>query len=176
MVEGIGDCGSALRDLSTCRRGGPETFGGWSRCNGYRRIADGSPPLNRRELSNSRVGQGSRLPRPPTDPDVRNSRIRLFRLRVRCVMVPRMHRCGGRQRESGKQPIECLPVQTTALGTTRQPLAPNPVQVVTKSPEASRVPGDPVVRAMPAEFLDQLSMLPDNRLVAVAAAPEVYGL
>jgi len=55
----------------------------WCNCTEEQRLRSipvHSPPLKPRGSSNSRVGPGSRLPRPPTDLDVRRFRIRLLRL------------------------------------------------------------------------------------------------
>jgi len=40
--------------------------------------------------SRRRVDPGSYLPRPPTEPDVQISRIRLLKLRIRCAAIYRM--------------------------------------------------------------------------------------
>ena len=66
-------------------------------------------------VTSSRVGQGSHRPRPPTDPDVRHSRIRLLRSRIRCRAVPGPDDDGCRHRIPLQKPVERLPVQPMAL-------------------------------------------------------------
>ena len=124
----------------------------------------------------SRVDQGSHLPRPPADPDVRHSRIRLLRSRFRCLTVHGPDNDCCWHRITRQKPVERIPLQSSALRTTRQPVAPGPKQVMAEEPEPLPVSGDPVVRTVTPEFPHKFCVLPSDRFVAVIPAPKVDGL
>ena len=125
---------------------------------------------------NSRVDQGSYLPRPPADPDVRHSRIRLLRSRFRYLTVHGLDDDRCRHRITRQKPVERIPPQPSALRSTRQPVVPGPKQVMAEKPEPLPVSGDPVVRTVTPEFPHKFCVLPSDRFVAVVPAPEVDGL
>jgi len=89
---------------------------------------------------------------PPTDPDVRVSRIRLFELRVRCASVNRVDYPDWRKRMALRQLVEVSPRQSRCLRPTAEPLVPQPVDPVAETRERYRVPGDAVVRVVPSEL------------------------
>jgi hypothetical protein len=62
----------------------------------------------------------------PTDPDVRNSRIRLLRSSTRCAPVDTVNDTRKGKRVALQQRLEAEPGKLGAVGTTKQPLAPEP--------------------------------------------------
>jgi len=66
-----------------------------------------------------RVDQGSYLPRPPTDPDVRDYRIRLLRSRLRSLTVNRVDNHRWRQRVTALEILEPGPADAATLGSPR---------------------------------------------------------
>lgn len=70
------------------------------------------------------VDRGSHLPRPPTDPDVRDERIRLLRSWIYWATVDGVDHDGPRQRVALQQPLEAVPGHPSALRPAAQPLVP----------------------------------------------------
>jgi hypothetical protein len=132
--------------------------------------------VKRQESKSSRVDQGSHLPRPPTDPDVRHSRIRLLRSRFRCLTVHGPDNDCCWHRITRQKSVERIPLQPSALRSTRQPGTPSSKQVVAEEPEPLPVSGDTVVRTVTPEFPHKFCVLPSDRFVAVIPAPKVDGL
>ena len=62
-----------------------------------------------------RVDSGGHPPESPTDPDVRISRIRLLKLRIRCTTACRVNHNRRRQRVAREQTVKSLPVHPCAL-------------------------------------------------------------
>ena len=60
-------------------------------------------------LEDGRVAPGGYPPRAPTDPDVRDSRIRLLGLRFRCAAIDGVDDAWGRQGVVAQQSLEMLP-------------------------------------------------------------------
>src|ERR1700694_3155093 len=93
-----------------------------------------------------RVDLGGRPPRPPTDPDVRNSRIRFLGSRVCCARPEPVndHRLG--KRITLQEMPEVSPVETGFRVAPAEPVPPTPRHFAMESVQCKRVPGDAVVR------------------------------
>ena len=118
-----------------------------------------------------RVALGSYLPRAPTDPDVRISRIRFVDLRFRCVPVNAVDHARRRQRILLKQSPEVVPRHLRVVRAAIEPLAPSTFDLVHEASEGSRVPSDAVVRVVSSDFLRKHCVLLSGRSMPVVAAP-----
>ena len=76
----------------------------------------GSNPLTPTTSQRARISAGRRVaagscpPATPTDPDVRNSRIRLLELRNRCTTIHTVYDAWGSERVAGEQLVDQHPV------------------------------------------------------------------
>ena len=106
--------------------------------------------LYAREASPCRVGPGGRPPGPPTDPDVRISRIRLVRSRICCARLERAADAWLQQRVALQQTIEALPRHASLVGAAIQPLLPDSPQLVAETDQGYVVALNAVVGVVPA--------------------------
>lgn len=83
------------------------------------------------EGGRSRVDLGSCPPRPPTDPYVRNYRIRFLRSQVRYASSGLMTNFGVGQRIALQQKGKLCPVDLGGARAATEPLAPDPRDPVT---------------------------------------------
>src|SRR5262249_29828 len=72
-----------------------------------------------------RVARGGCPPRAPTDPYVRDYRIRLLGLGTRCETIDRLHHTGGWKRIPLKHRAKPIPSHPCAVRAPVQPLPPN---------------------------------------------------
>jgi len=79
-------------------------------------------PLSQASPGARRVAPGSRPPGAPTDPDVRDSRIRLFRSWVRCTTIDGVDGDGCGERIAFLQPLELRPGHVRPSASAIQPL------------------------------------------------------
>src|SRR5947207_6122917 len=144
---------------------------GWRlhRCGGIRRSSDA------RRLRPGRVAPGSRPPGAPTDPDVRDSRIRLFRSRVRCTTIDRVDGDGCGERIACLEPLEVRPGEVRPSASATQPLPPPLAHGVAEPRDRRRVPGDPVVAVVAAEFPGEHRMLPRDWRMSMLPTPPGNG-
>ena len=70
------------------------------------------------------VALGSYPPRAPTDPDVRDSRIRLLGVGYSLLSVQSVHNSWGCKRVPGQEPSKRLPVPSSGMGASAQPFPP----------------------------------------------------
>ena len=82
-----------------------------------------------------RVGLGGHPPRPPTDPYVRNYRIRFLRPRFRYAISGLMTGSQVGERVSLQQEVEPLPGQVGRSRAATEPLAPDPLDPVKQAVE-----------------------------------------
>lgn len=95
-----------------------------------------------------RVAPGGSPPGAPTDPDVRNSRIRLFGLRIRCKEGSR--EAPERKRVALQQPCHAVPSQVSALGAAAEPPPPDADDLVSKASDGFGVPREAEVSKVSA--------------------------
>ena len=70
------------------------------------------------------VALGGCPPRAPTDPDVRNSRIRLLGVEDSLLSVQSVHDSGWCKRVPGQEPSKRLPGPVSGMGASSQPFPP----------------------------------------------------
>lgn len=101
------------------------------------------------DVTFSRVAPGDCSPGAPTDPDVRNSRIRLLGSRFRCT-IDRADTSGPRERKAIQQLRHADPVPPRALRATLEPLAPRLNDLPVEPFKGRVVAYDPVVPVVPS--------------------------
>jgi len=106
---------------------------------------------------------------PPTDPDVRNSRIRLLRSRLCCVSKARVNGDGRRQRESLEESVEPVPVHRPLLPSSPDPLEPYAGCLIKQSRQRFRVPRNTEVPIVSLELPTETRVLLLQWLVTVCA-------
>jgi hypothetical protein len=119
----------------------------------------------------SRVAEGGSPPPAPTDPDVRNSRIRLFVMRSSLRDAQGKRQARRWQRIPPLQEREAVPCDVRRLGAAGKPLLPETLDAEPEAVERTRVPGYPVVPEVPPKLLAQRAPLLPDRKVPVRAAP-----
>jgi len=127
-------------------------------------------------VGHGRVAPGSRPPGAPTDPDVRDSRIRLLGLRVRHGTVDAVDDARGRQGVVCQQPAKLLPVETGFARAAAEPFAPETLGLLAESAQSSRVARDPVVAVVPAQLAVQSRLLVGHAVVPMPPAPAAHPL
>ena len=118
-----------------------------------------------------RVAWRSCPPQAPTDPDVPHSGIRLLRHTTLLRFGRRVHDRGFWQWIVDQQPVIAFPVQSMTLGAALQPLPPHSSDLPTKGAECLQIPGDPIIRVVPAQLHRELLVFPCHLGVAVLSAP-----
>jgi hypothetical protein len=106
------DSGSILRDLRAAQKLGKLTM-------------ESRTPTNASDAGVCRVDQGDHSPRPPTDPDVRDYRIRLLESRARSRTTSRMNHVSRRQRIPLQELRPPPPGLACLVRPPAQPLAPD---------------------------------------------------
>ena len=80
-----------------------------------------------------RVGQGGYPPRPPTDPDVRDSRIRLVRLWIRYPDGDLVNDSGVGQWVPAQKVMKVGPTLLSFLRSATQPVPPNTFDFISEA-------------------------------------------
>src|SRR5919108_171688 len=114
---------------------------------------------------------GGRPPGAPTDPDGRDSRIRLFRSGVCCTTITGVDGDGCGKRVALLEPTKLRPEHVRPSASATQPLPPPRAHFVTEPRDRHRVPGDPVVAVVAAEFPGEHRVLPGDRRVSMLPTP-----
>src|SRR4051812_28231891 len=123
------------------------------------------------EGNSGRVGLGGRPPKPPTDPDVHISRIRLVISRLRCAAQQAVHHpCLG-ETVPLLQTLEIRPRHGSAPVAPGQPAFPDLPRLPQELLEAGEVADDPVVAVVALELLLEHLVLLRDRTVQVLPAP-----
>ena len=118
------------------------------------------------------VATGDGSPAAPTDPDVRDGRIRLLDVaKLRGVHTVN-HAC-RLERVTLEQAVELGPVQLRRSGSAAEPLPPAALDLKAQTLQRLDVPSDAKVGIMAAKLAVQHRPLFRHRKVAVAAAPLV---
>src|SRR5687767_11757821 len=91
---------------------------------------------------------GSAAPAPPTDPDVRISRIRLFESGLRWELKGRVHDPRRGEWVSRPEGREGRPRHPGPVRAPTQPLPPNVLHLVEEAGQRAHVAGDAVVRVV----------------------------
>jgi len=114
-----------------------------------------------------RVAPGRHRPGAPTDPDVRDWRIRLLSSWLRCRTEGRVD--GDRRREwiALLQLFKPWPRHRALRPTPIQPLLPSATHFPAEPRDRHRVPGDPIVAVVAVEFAAERRVLPDERGVSM---------
>ena len=120
-----------------------------------RRISSPRSRIPNPVIIRRRVGLSSHPPRPPTDPDVQNARIRFLGSRVRCARPEPVeeHRCG--ERVTLQETPEAGPVETGFRGAPAEPVPPPPRYFATEAGQGNQgsggqEPGSPARVGQPA--------------------------
>src|SRR5215813_3703183 len=92
-----------------------------------------------------RVARGGCPPRAPTDPYVRDYRIRLLELGTRCETIDRLHHTGGWKRIPLKHRAKPIPSHPCAVRAPVQPFPPNAPDLIPVSLQGAKVSGEAVV-------------------------------
>ena len=101
-----------------------------------------------------RVDQGRRPPRPPTDPDVPNSGIRLVMSRLRYGAPYGVDRDRWRKRTTLQKAMDAIPRDSITPSRTGQPALPYLRGRTLESSQCTGIPGDAVVREVPIQMLE----------------------
>ena len=110
-------------------------------------------------------------PTAPTDPDVRESRIRLVGSRVDCRTVHRVDHPRRRQGKTPQQPREGFPGKWIATATPHQPLPPEPCDHVAQPLQHREVARDAIVGVVALQLPTQRAMLLRQRAVSILPTP-----
>src|SRR5262249_23464678 len=114
-------------------------------------------------------------PRAPTDPYVRDYRIRLLGLGTRCETIDRLHHTGGWKRIPLKHRAKPIPSHPCAVRAPVQPLPPNAPDLISVPLQGRKVSGEAVVGVVALQLALELAMLRRNRQVTVGPAPSPDG-
>ena len=125
------------------------------------------------ELSteDDRVAPGDCSPGAPTEPDVRNSRIRFLGLGIRCDTINTVNDVRRGQWIVFEQTTEARPGHARMPRAPVEPLAPHPFDLPAISRQGASIAGDAEVSVMPVQLATQCRMLFSYRSVPVKPTP-----
>ena len=118
-----------------------------------------------------RVAPGGFPPGAPTDPNVRNSRIRFLKLSIRYATAHGVDRVQIRQGMACQNLAKPGPRSTPCPPSPHEPLPPDLEYLVAKTGQCRAIARDPVVRRVSSQFLAQCLVLFRERVVAMRPAP-----